>query len=143
MLRGIIESRGRRLASTLTLALALTTLVTATSLRAQQALQTGEVLPMGDWVEFREVRFDGKPILVHLRIGYERAVIMPEPVRIKSGNDLPGTEVVVENEVVGFYPTKVFKRRAIGFIGLDTGTFYELRVRASPLGFRQPLQLIR
>lgn len=99
---------------------------------------------MGDWLEFKQTGFSGDPILLHLRTGYERAVLMPEPVRLQNANQrLPGCEVFIDNDVVGFYPTQTFKREPVRFVGIESGTVYELRVRASPRGMRQPLQINR
>ena len=104
----------------------------------------GQVKPQGEWLEFRQTRFNNKPILLHLRQGYERAVLMPEPIRLESASQtLPGCAVEIDTDVVGFYPTKAFARKPIRFVGLNSGTVYELRVRASPEGIRQPLQITR
>lgn len=102
------------------------------------------VEPKGEWIEFRQTRFANKPILLHLRVGYERAVLMPEPIRLENESQtLPGCAVEIDTDVVGFYPTKVFARMPIRFVGLSSGTVYELKVRASPEGIRQPLQITR
>ena len=104
----------------------------------------GQVKPQGEWLEFRQARFVNKPILLHLRQGYERAVLMPEPIRLENASQtLPGCAIAIDTDVVGFYPTKTFARKPIRFVGLNTGTVYELRVRASPEGIRQPLQITR
>lgn len=111
---------------------------------AQQELTREDVQPMGEWLEFRKARYVSKPILIHLRTGYERAVLMPEPVRLKANQSaLPGCTIEIDAEVIGFYPTRTFARLGIKFIGLDTGKEYELRVRASTSGIRQPLQITR
>lgn len=102
------------------------------------------VRPMGDWVEFRQARFAGAPILLHLRSGYERAVLMPEPIKLlNDAQTLPGCAVEIDTDVIGFFPTHTFSRKPISFVGLQSGTVYELRVRASPEGIRQPLQITR
>lgn len=104
----------------------------------------GRVKPQGEWLEFRQTRFVNKPILLHLRQGYERAVLMPEPIRLESESQtLPGCAVEIDTDVVGFYPTQTFTRKPIRFVGLRSGTVYELQVRASPEGIRQPLQITR
>ena len=111
---------------------------------AQQNSQEQTIQPMGQWVEFKTAIYSGAPILVHLRTGYERAILMPEPVRLLDDNQkLPNSDVVVDSEVVGFYPAKTFTRRSIKFVGLNTGAVYDLRVRASPQGIRQPLEIKR
>ncbi len=102
------------------------------------------VKTQGEWLEFRQTRFVNKPVLLHLRQGYERAVLMPEPIRLENESQtLPGCAVEIDTDVVGFYPTKTFARKSIRFVGLSSGTVYELRVRASPEGIRQPLQITR
>lgn len=96
------------------------------------------------WLEFRQTRFNDQPILLHLRRGYERAVLMPEPIRLQDDSQvLPGCAVQIDTDVVGFFPTETFARQSIKFVGLETGTVYDLRVRASPDGIRQPLQITR
>jgi len=102
------------------------------------------VRPMGEWVEFRKARYGTKPILLHLRSGYERAVLMPEPIKLLDDTQtLPGCAVEIDTDVIGFFPTHTFARKSISFVGLQSGTVYELRVRASAQGFRQPLQITR
>ena len=111
---------------------------------AQESLESGKVAEMGEWLEYREVTFNDQPILVHLRTGYERAIILPEPV--VQGDDeqtLPGTEIVIDGNIVAFYPTITFKRAPVVLVGLDTGTVYDLRVRASTEGIRQPMRIKR
>ena len=103
-----------------------------------------QVKSQAEWLEFRQTRFVNKPILLHLRQGYERAVLMPERIRLENDSQtLPGCAVEIDTDVVGFYPTQAFARKPIRFVGLSTGTIYELRVRASPDGIRQPLQITR
>lgn len=111
---------------------------------AQPVLEPSDVLPMGNWLEYRQANYTGNPILVHLRIGYERVVLMPEDVTLEGEqSSLPGCEIIVEGNLVGFYPTSVFDRQPIRFVGSRTADIYELRVRASSDGIRQPLQINR
>lgn len=115
---------------------------TPNTVHAQQNEQHQSVQPMGKWLEFRKARYVTKPILLHLRSGYERAVLMPEPIQpLDQDQFLPNCAVEINNDVIGFYPTATFPRKPIKFKGLNTGKIYELRVRASPLGMRQPLQI--
>lgn len=130
------------------LSVALVTFVLSTSIGglaySQQALTEGAVAPMGQWLEYREVRYNGKPLLVHLRTGYERAIVMPEPVMFDgTEQSLPGCEVVIDGDVVAFYPTETFTRRSIIVVGQESGIRYDLRVRASTQGIRQPMRLSR
>lgn len=105
---------------------------------------SSNVRAMGEWAEFRKARYNDKPILLHLRSGYERAVLMPETIRLLDDTQtLPGCAVEIDTDVVGFFPTTSFARKPIRFVGLQSGTVYELRVRASPEGIRQPLQITR
>jgi hypothetical protein len=106
--------------------------------------EPGQIRSEGKWLEFRQTRFNNKPVLLHLRQGYERAVVMPEPIRLlDESQTLPGCAVAIDTDVVGFYPISTFARKPIKFVGLNSGTVYELRVRASPEGIRQPLQITR
>ena len=130
------------------LSVAIVTIVLSVSMGStaysQQALLDGTVAPMGQWLEYREARYVNAPILVHLRTGYERAIIMPEPVMLDDADQiLPGCEIVIEDEFVAFYPTETFTRRSIIVVGQQTGTRYDLRVRASTQGLRQPMRLSR
>lgn len=111
---------------------------------AQQRNDNVEVQPMGNWIEYRQTQYRGAPILVHLRIGYERTIVMPEPVWQQNPDyRLPGCDVVVESDIVGFYPTEQFGFRSIKFSGEDSGDTYELRIKASVSGIRQPMQINR
>ena len=97
-----------------------------------------------EWLEFKQARYNGRSILVHLRTGFERAVIMPEPIRLSDPSSvLPGCAVAIDTDVVGFFPTRTFARKPLRLTGLITGTVYELRVRASPQGIQQVLQILR
>ena len=128
----------------LTVALLSLNVITPRYAVAQDFLESGKVAPMGQWLEYREVGFNNQPILVHLRTGYERAIILPEPVVPRDDTQtLPGTEIVVDGNIVAFYPSITFKRAPVVFVGLDTGTVYDLRVRASTLGIRQPMRINR
>ncbi|NND92792.1 MAG: hypothetical protein HKN42_18195 [Granulosicoccus sp.] len=103
-----------------------------------------DVVPMAEWLEFRKARYVTRPILLHLLNGHERAVLMPEPIRLlDEEQSLPGCAVAIDHDVIGFFPTRTFPRKPIKFLGLDSGTVYELRVRASPDGMQQPLQITR
>ena len=111
---------------------------------AQQVITPGDDRSSLEWLDFKQARYIGKPILVHLRSGYERAVIFPEPIQLSDPlQSLPGCAVAIENEVVGFFPTHTFRRTSIKFSGLNTGIVYELRVRASHQGIEQVLQISR
>jgi len=114
------------------------------SASAQQALQEGHVEPMGKWLEYRETQYTGEPIVVHLRTGYERAIVLPEPVVLSDVTQvLPGTEMIIDGSVVSFYPTRIFKRHKIIFVGKRSGSVYDLRIRASASGMRQPMRINR
>ncbi len=111
---------------------------------SQEALKDGSVAPMGQWLEYREADYRGAPIYVHLRTGYERAIVMPEPVELQNPDQrLPGSEILISDNIVAFYPTRTFSRRATVFVGLETGLLYDLRIRASTEGMRQPMRISR
>lgn len=104
----------------------------------------GDERSRGAWVDFRQATYRDRPLLLHLRSGHERAVVMPEPISLlNDGQRLPGCAVAIEHDVVGFFATRDFDREAIRFVGLDSGTVYEFQVRASPEGFEQTLQIAR
>ena len=128
----------------MTLALMPLSIMLSHHVIAQESLESGKVAEMGEWLEYREVTFNDQPILVHLRTGYERAIILPEAVvQSDEKQTLPGTEIVIDGDVVAFYPTITFKRESVLFVGLDTGTVYDFRVRASTEGIRQPMRINR
>ena len=111
---------------------------------SQESLESGKVAPIGKWLEYTEIEFAGQPILVHLRTGYERPIIFPEPVvQSDETQTLPGTEIIVDGNIVAFYPTITFNRSPVVFVGLETGTVYDVRVRASTEGIRQPMRINR
>lgn len=98
----------------------------------------------GEWTQFRKARYADEPLLLHLRNGHERAVLMPEPIRLlDETQSLPGCAVEIDTDVVGFFPTHSFDREPIRFVGERSGTVYELRVRASPNGVLETLQIAR
>lgn len=111
---------------------------------AQQALQDGTVVPMSSWVEAMKVQFvKNERILLHLRTAYERAIVMPEAVTPKDPEQrLTGCEIIIDGNVIAFYPTESYTREIVTFVGLETGTEYEFGVRSSTSGFRQPMQII-
>ena len=112
-----------------------------------------KVIPIGEWAQYINVQFDGKPILVHLRTGYERPIIFPEPVTLLSINgipvaqgvvpSLPSCQIELDNDVMGFAPLKRFKQQRVEVRGLDTNRTYSLLVSSSPHGKRQPIQILK
>ncbi len=116
----------------------LTTLVTA----GAQEGKSGFVL-VSEGAPIREVPFRGDPILVHLKVGYERAIAFPEPVTLNTPADpaLPGCEVTVDRDLVAFYPKMSFTRRTFSLSG-QSGTRYELSIRASNSGMSDTLKLL-
>lgn len=101
-----------------------------------------EVKPMGNWLEYRQADYKGNPLIIHLRTGYERAVLFPEPVRLNDPDQtLPDCDLVLDEELLGFYPKRSFKRQTLKLTGSESGTEYVLVVQASPYGIRQPLQI--
>lgn len=121
------------------------TLVTALPLAvAQEGVTRDDILSDAEWLEFKKARFNGQPILLHLKTGQARAVIWPEPIQLFDDDQvLPGCAVEINNDVVGFFPTEDFNRTTIKFRGLDSQIVYELRIRASEQGIEEPLQILR
>lgn len=107
---------------------------------AQEAQDDFVLVPEG--APIRDIPFRGDPILVHLKIGHERAIAFPEPVTLNSSSDpaLPGCEVTVDGDLVGFYPKEGFTRRTFSLTGAS-GTRYDLSIRASRVGMASTLKL--
>lgn len=132
------------------LAISALLLIGSTAVSAQ-TLDT--IKPMGDWVEYLTVQYDGKPLLVHLRTGYQRAVLFPEPITLHSFNniavidgnnlELPNCKIEIDSHVMEFSPLQKFKQRKVSVRGLHTGIVYELIVSSSSVGKRQPIQMTR
>ena len=125
------------------LLLSLLSFTVSTFSHAQPELTREEVSPTGQWLDATEARFTGRPILLHLRTGHERALLMPEPVRLADSDyRSSGHETDINGDVVRFYPLSTFGRESIRLIGLETDTEYVFRIRASAFGIRQPLTII-
>ncbi len=107
---------------------------------AQERTNNFVLVPEG--APIREVPFLGDPILVHLKVGFERAIAFPEPVTLTTQSDpaLPGCEVSIDRDLVGFYPSESFKRRVFTLTG-ESGQRYELSIRASTAGMSDTLRL--
>ncbi|MBX2836707.1 MAG: hypothetical protein KTR35_07625 [Gammaproteobacteria bacterium] len=111
-----------------------------------------DVAPMESWAEFdRRVYLDG-PVDVHLRTGYQNAVLFPEEIVLVSiaGMDvdpkvratvIPGCPIEVDVDVLGFSPSSRFKTTRIIVLGVSSGKRYSLDVKSSPFGQRQPIEL--
>lgn len=114
-----------------------------TPLYAQTDLQNNSIQTMDTNLTLRDVRFSGERILVHLKVGHERAIVFPEPIELVDTQlQLPGSKIVIDVDVIGFYPQETFKRVNVRLLGLESGTVYVLGVRASTEGFLQPLRLV-
>ncbi len=121
----------------------LLSLTVPTVTHAQSNLSRENVSSTGQWLDARKARFTGTPIFLHLRTGHERALLMPEPVRLSdTDHQSSGYDTDINGDVVRFYPLRDFNRKSIRLTGLDTSTEYVLRVRASAFGIRQPLQIL-
>ena len=108
---------------------------------AQDGLTAVE--PTGEWLRFEEVRWRNETLEVHLRTGYERPLIMPEPVRIAVDASVPSAlDVDVDTEVVVFAPRDHFDPLPFTVVGERTGRRYTLSVRADPFGSRVPLRVV-
>jgi len=127
--------------------LALTASLTwSTPLWAQdmerQADQPVPVAPLEKWLTMQEVVAGEEPVVLHLRIGYERPLVFPEPVSVSSRAPLPATEVTVDAELVLFAPGGAFEDERLVFIGQTSARRYELIVSASRYGSRVPVRLV-
>ena len=124
------------------LLLSMLSFTASTLSHAQTELTREEVSPTGQWLNATEARFAGTPILLHLRTGHERALLMPEPVRLAdSDHRSSGYETDIKGNVVRLYPLSKFGRESVRLIGLETDTEYVFRIRASAFGIRQPLKI--
>lgn len=93
---------------------------------------------------FKQARYTGTAILIHLPTNTARALVMPEPVTLQGNPDqMPGVELAFERAVVGFFATRTFDRREVSFIGVESGVEYRLQIRASENGIVEPLEIVR
>lgn len=133
------------------LLMVVSVLVTLLSTGAS-AQSFSKVKPMGEWAEHMTVQRDGKPLFVHLRTGYERTVKFPEPITLhtinkfavasNSQSNLPGCNIAIESDVLGFSPLRRFKQQRVSVRGIQTGIIYDLIVFSSPNGKRQPILML-
>ena len=109
-----------------------------------QAQNSGFVLTDPS-TRFREITTSpSNRILLHLRNRHERIVAFPEPVKLDPTTlRLPGCEITLDNDVLGFYPTQTFDRQSFRVIGINSGQVYELGVRSSNEGLIGPLKLLK
>ena len=102
-----------------------------------------DVVPTGDWLRVDDVEWKGQPIEIHLRTGYERPLILPEPVRPMAGQSLSGGGVTIDVELVLFAPREHFLEQDVVLVGERSGTRYRLAVRSDAFGSRVPLRIVR
>lgn len=101
-------------------------------------------IPVEELEPFKQARYAGTAILIHLPTNLARALVMPEPVTLQGDPDqMPGVELAYEGEVIGFFATRTFTRRQVSFIGLESGVEYRLQIRASEKGIVEPLKIVR
>ena len=130
-------------AGSLARACAATVLSCVLMLAAHSPAFAQDVEPIAAWASFKQIRYYGKPIRIHLLAGYGRAIEMPETVQLLPPYDvLPGCEITVEDATVKIYPRGRFNRSRLRLVGVDTGIVYELQVRASMQGRRRSLKII-
>lgn len=104
---------------------------------ASVAAQPSNSLP------FRQARYQGNALLIHLPTNAARALVMPEPVILQGDPEqMPGVELAYEGFVVGFFATEDFTRRSVSFLGKNSGTEYQLQIRASENGIIDPLEIV-
>ena len=93
---------------------------------------------------FKKAQYAGTALLIHLPTNTARALVMPEPVRLQGDPEqMPGVEIAFEGDVVGFFARQEFARRLVSFVGLESGTEYQLRIRASKDGIAEPLEIVK
>jgi len=107
------------------------------------AVRPVPVAPLEQWLAMEEVLVGDEPIVVHLRIGYERPIVFPEPVSVQSRAPLPFTDVTLDAELVVFAPGGQLRGERLVFIGRNSAHRYELDVSASRYGSRVPIRLVR
>jgi len=144
------SSTGFRLPNCLlALTLMLVTL-TSNNLRAQNF---ESVVPMENWASNKVVVYTRSPLILHLRTGYERAVVFPEPVTlyavnnelVNASNDGQINDCVIEisDDTMSFSPFGRFGDQTVAVRGKNTGFVFELLVSSSPVGSRQPIEIQR
>lgn len=100
------------------------------------------VFPVEDWVRFEKMHYAGGPLEVHLRTGYQRPLIMPEPVRLTSAAEAPQALTVdIDIDIVILSPSRHFSNARLTLVGLHTGHRYLVNLRSSATGDRIPLRL--
>ena len=93
---------------------------------------------------FKKAQYAGTALLIHLPTNIARALVMPEPVRLQGDlAQMPGVELAFEGDVIGFFARQEFARRLVSFVGLESGTEYQLRIRASKDGIAEPLEIVK
>ena len=125
-------------------AVVLTTLAVASmpSVALSQA-QTPKVEFTDEDARFQITPVPDGNLLLHIRNGHERIIAFPEPIEaIPEQQSLPGCNIIMDGEIVAFYPTRTFQRVTLKFVGARSGTVYEIGVRSSPDGIIQPLKLV-
>ncbi len=103
-----------------------------------------DIRNIDDVEPFRQTLYSGTAILIHLPTNTARAIVMPEPVTLQGDPEqMPGVQLAYEGEVIGFFATRTFTRRAVSFIGVESGVEYLLQIRASENGIVEPLKIVR
>ncbi len=153
-LKRICERSKPRLVSYGYATLLITTLTTTALTSPSLLAQTFEsVVPMGTWANNKAVRYAGAPVDLHLRTGYERAIIFPEPVTLYAVNNelvteyrdglLPDCVFEISDKTMSFSPFGRFLPQTVAVRGKNTGFVFELSVSSSPIGSRQPIEVQR
>ena len=101
-----------------------------------------DVEPVGDWLRFDEEPWREGPIELHLRTGYARPLILPEPVALVGEASLPGSTLEIDVDVAVFAPGARFDARPVELVGLESGRRYRFEVRADALGRRVPIRIL-
>jgi len=99
------------------------------------------VEPVENWLKFHEVTYQGQHLILHLRTGYGRPVIFPEPIIVPDEISISGLQFEVDIDILVFSPTNHFKTAEFSVIGQRTGTVYKFRIKSDPIGQRIPLEI--
>ena len=100
------------------------------------------VEPVGDWYRLRDIVWRDEAIGLHIRTGYARPIVFPEPVALAEAVALPGCKIEIDIDVASFSPRRHFDARIVAFVGLESGRIYRYRIRSSEEGKRVPIRMV-
>jgi len=100
------------------------------------------VEPIGEWVRLTDIIWREEQIGIHIRTGYARPIVFPEPVRLAEPVTLPFCDIELEADVVSFSPRRHFLAQVVRFVGEESGRIYSFRIRSSEEGKRVPIRMV-